>query len=140
MCYRLVVASDRPLPTRRLSDHVQVVPSHSTAEGVQHFPTGWHLVDIITVQCACDLVFDPRQRGPRAAERRRRIHEDYSAIAVWAEEQLQARHRPLSMYLCWWSDFALPPLDRTVWNIESLRAPDAHVPERTLIEFVTAGA
>ena len=138
MCYRLVFASDRRLPTRRISEHVQVLPSDSTPDVAQHFATGAHLVDIITVQCACDLLYDPSKRGPRAAERLRRIHRDYSAIADWAEEQLVQRHRPLWMYLCWWSDFELPHRGTSIWNVDALRAPDARLPERTLVEFITA--
>jgi len=59
VCYRLVFASDRRLPTGRISDRVQVVPSDSTPDVAKHFATGSHFADIITVQCACDLVFDP---------------------------------------------------------------------------------
>jgi len=140
VCYRLVFASDRRLPTRRISDHVQVVPSDSTPDVEQHFPTGSHFADIITVQCACDLVFDPHQRGPRAIERQRRVRADYAAIADWAEEQLVQRHRPLWMYLCSWSDFELPQVGTIAWSVDELRAPDAHLPERTLIEFVTVEA
>ena len=140
MGYCFVFASDRRLPTGRISDRVQVVPSDSTPDVAKHFATGSHFADIITVQCACDLVFDPGKRGPRAADRKERIHRDYAAIADWAETQLAVRHRLLSMYLCWWSDFGMPQLGAFVWNVDALRSPDAQLPERTLIEFVTVGA
>ena len=139
MCYQLLVASDRRMPVVRISERVNLAGVEATPDIAGHFESGAQLAEITVGGCACDLVAGRTRRGPRAEQREQQRHTDFLAIAEWMEEQIVDRHRPIWLYLCWFSELALPDLGRMRWTLNDFRQLGADVPRRTLVELVETG-
>ena len=140
MCYQLLLASDRRMPVRRVSERVNLVGIEATPEIAEQFESGAHFAEVTIGGCACDLVAGGTRRGPRAEQRERQRHEDFLAIAEWLEEQIVGRRRPVWLYLCWLSELDLPELGRVRWTLDDFRQLGADVPSRTIIELVGTNA
>jgi hypothetical protein len=140
MCYRLVAASDRRLPAASFAHGGGVSAIDPTPDVADTFPGLGCYAEFWWGMCVCELAGDARARGPRALDRLRRALSFYSDVSDWVEHQVEYRHRPLRLYLCWSTEFGRPPVGTVRWTVDDLRSLDSYLPERTMVEFVAAPA